>query len=90
MWYLGDRLVLPSYYKTAILGKKPLAEGIQCEAGRPDQPVLFWALSTGRIWGKDLQGREQRLRGPKGWRLSLCRRTEYTVSEKSQQCSGES
>lgn len=55
-------LTLPSCYEVAILGKKPGAEGIQSEAGRPDQCVLFWALEHRKDMGKErpteLQGSE--------------------------------
>lgn len=54
--------VLPSCYEVAILGKKPRAEGIQREVGRPDQRVLFWALEHRKDMGKErpteLQGSE--------------------------------
>lgn len=51
--YLGAGWTLPSCYAAAILGRKPRTEGIQCEAGRPERHVLFWA----REHRKDMGGR---------------------------------
>lgn len=45
-------MILPSCYEVAILGKKPRAEGIQCEAGRPERHVLFWALEHRKDMGE--------------------------------------
>lgn len=51
--YLGAGWTLPSCYAVAILGRKPRTEGIQCEAGRPERHVLFWAQEH----RKDMGGR---------------------------------
>lgn len=54
-----ETLLLPSCNNMAILGKSPLHRGDPArDTGKPDWPVLFWALCTGRIYGKDLLRRK--------------------------------
>lgn len=77
-------LTLPSCYEAAILGKKAGVGGIQCEAGRSDQRVLFWALEHRKDMGKERPS-ENRMTalGPRLGGLTL-----YCKSKDSQKRAG--